>query len=89
MSKSTLTTGNPFSIMFGKTPQFAVDRAMPEQQIINEFTQDNPTQQIFLITGVRGCGKSALTGKLMNTFSDFNGWYVIDLHVEEDMRLAA
>ena len=51
---------NPFSIMFGKEPSQMISRITQSDLIINSFARENPSTQIFMITGVRGSGKTVL-----------------------------
>ena len=79
---------NPFSIMFGKEPVQAVDRTKIINEICSVFSDEKPVQQMYLITGIRGSGKSAITGRIMKEFSGMKDWIVIDLNVEQPMREA-
>lgn len=76
---------NPFSITFGKEPKNEIERENVVEEIVSDFTSEPSSQQIVLLTGVRGTGKSALTAKLMKTFSNMKDWYVIDLLMGDDM----
>ncbi len=76
---------NPFSITFGKQPLQEIERDNLVEDIVSNFTADTPSQQVLLLTGVRGSGKSAFTAKLMRLFSQLKDWYVIDLLIEDDM----
>ena len=48
---------NPFTLTFGKIPYTYISRQDSVSTILDEYTAAEPTRQIFLITGVRGCGK--------------------------------
>lgn len=76
---------NPFSIIFGKEPAVAVERTQILEELQSEFCAAKPSQQVALLTGVRGSGKSTLTAKLMKIFAEKNDWIVADLLVESDM----
>ncbi len=79
---------NPFSIVFGKEPRKEIERESLVEEILADFSADEPASQIVLLTGVRGSGKSSLTAKLMKLFAGMKDWLVIDLIVEGDMLKA-
>ncbi|MCQ2398588.1 MAG: hypothetical protein MJ052_04715 [Sphaerochaetaceae bacterium] len=49
---------NPFSLSFGREPKKAVERIGHIDEIIGTFLSDVPSEQIFLLTGVRGSGST-------------------------------
>ena len=76
---------NPFSITFGKEPVEEIDRENIIEEILSDFTAESPSQQVVLLTGVRGSGKTSLTARLMKTVGQMKDWLVTDLIVEGDM----
>lgn len=57
---------NPYSTLFGKEPAENIHRLKEENIIVDSFTAEHPTQQIFMITGVRGSGKTVFMKILRN-----------------------
>ena len=53
MSKS-----NPYTLTFGKEPTQLIARATQSQQIIDSFLSEPSTQQVYMVTGIRGSGKT-------------------------------
>ena len=51
---------NPFTLTFGRSPLESVDRPVQINEIIETFTADTINQQMFIITGVRGSGKTVM-----------------------------
>ena len=49
---------NPFSWTFGMEPNNYIDRITKKELIISTFTSKNPSNYTYLLTGVRGCGKT-------------------------------
>ena len=47
---------NPFDISFGKNPNQSITRSVQRNELMDVFTADIITQQLFLITGIRGAG---------------------------------
>lgn len=76
---------NPFTTSFGKEPRQFLSRAEEEATIINTFTADHPTQQVFMITGVRGTGKTALLTRIKKDFRNRENWIVVELSPEGDL----
>ena len=49
---------NPYTLTFGKEPIEYIKRIAEERQILEDFLSPNPPQQVYMISGVRGCGKT-------------------------------
>ena len=60
---------NPFTLSFGKSPQTSIDRPVQTEEIVDTFQASEPNQQIFLITGVRGYGKTVLMTEVAKELS--------------------
>ena len=52
--------GNPFTLAFGKSPLENIDRPVQKSELLESFLATPINQQIYLITGVRGSGKTML-----------------------------
>lgn len=76
---------NPFSIMFGKEPSQMISRLVQTDQIINSFTQTNPGNQIYMITGVRGSGKTVLMTTISKRLGKEKDWVIIELNPSVDL----
>ena len=75
----TLTGRNPYSLIFGKEPKQMISRSSAVLEITDTFCEEIPSQQVFMITGVRGSGKTVLmteTSKKLETKGD---WIVVEL----------
>lgn len=69
---------NPFSTTFGMEPNNFIQRIEESKQIISEFNDVNPSNYVYLITGVRGSGKTVFLSHIANTLSQDDKWLVID-----------
>lgn len=69
---------NPFSTTFGMEPNNFIQRLEESKQIISEFNDVNPSNYVYLITGVRGIGKTVFLSHIANTLSQDDKWLVID-----------
>ena len=70
---------NPYTLMFGKKPQESISRVVQKTEVVNSFKEESISQQIYMITGVRGCGKTVFMTEVENEFRNDDGWIVIDL----------
>ena len=51
---------NPFTLIFGKSPIEFVDRPLQIGEIVEAFSSKTINQQMFIVTGVRGAGKTVM-----------------------------
>ena len=54
------TTGNPFTLDFGREPYEMIPRSLLMDDIFRSFTDEHPSVHVNIITGVRGSGKTVL-----------------------------
>lgn len=76
---------NPFSLTFGKNPLNAISRPIEISEITDSFSSEIINQQIFLLTGLRGSGKTVLMTEVCNIFREIKDWVVIELNPELDL----
>ena len=60
---------NPFTLSFGKKPLQYISRISQTNQILETFRSDVPSTQIFMITGVRGSGKTVMMTSIAAFFT--------------------
>lgn len=77
---------NPFCISFGRKPVEYIDRIPERERILNTFTLDPITDQMFLITGVRGVGKTVLMNAAAHSLEEENEWIVLWESSAEDIN---
>ena len=77
--------GNPFTLAFGKSPLENIDRPVQKNEIIDAFLEAPINQQIYMITGVRGSGKTVLMTDVSRRLKTEEDWAVIELNPETDM----
>ncbi len=68
---------NPFTLSFGKKPLQYISRLSQTQQILETFQAPVPSNQIFMITGVRGSGKTVMMTNIANELKADDSWIVI------------
>ena len=76
---------NPFSIMFGKEPPRMISRLSQSDQVIRTFSQDDPVNQIFMITGVRGSGKTVFMTTISKKLEHDSRWVTVELNPAVDL----
>ncbi len=73
---------NPYSLAFGKKPEQYISRPVETEKIKNDFESGN--QPVYIITGVRGSGKTVLMTDVIRSF-DRKEWIVVELNPKRDM----
>lgn len=76
---------NPYSMVFGKEPELLISRAAQFNMVVRDFTEENPPYQTYLITGVRGSGKTVMMTDLANHFRKLEDWVVVELNPDRDL----
>ena len=76
---------NPYTLLFGREPEQYIQRPLEADTIIQNFSYDDPSVQIYMITGVRGSGKTVFMTEISNRLKKDKDWIVIELSSESDM----
>lgn len=76
---------NPYSLTFGKEPSQLIERISQSRQVIQSFCDENPTQQVFMVTGPRGVGKTVFMTEVARTISKRPGWISVELNPEKNL----
>ena len=76
---------NPFTLSFGKKPIQYISRISQTNEIIENFNESEPSNQIYLITGVRGSGKTVMMATIANELKRDENWVVIELNPTRDL----
>lgn len=71
---------NPFSTTFGIEPKETISRQDEFSQIEDDFKRELPSSKVYLITGVRGSGKTLSMIKLKNKFDEDKDWITVELN---------
>lgn len=75
----------PFSTAFGREPKNLIQRIKESQEIIEDFNSEEPFNFTYLITGVRGSGKTVLLSYISKILKDKDNWIVIDISSKTNM----
>lgn len=76
---------NPFSVSFGKKPGQYISRITQTNEIVEMFTQEEINNQVYLITGVRGSGKTVLLTSVEKILSENEDFICVELNPTRDM----
>lgn len=76
---------NPFSLTFGKQPQNLISRNQQIDEVVNCFTAEVPENQVYMLTGVRGVGKTVFMTTVADVLRDRENWLVVDLNPERNL----
>ena len=71
---------NPYTLTFGKEPIEYIKRIAEERQILEDFLAPNPPQQVYMISGVRGYGKTVFMTDVSQAIGKDKDWIVVDLN---------
>ena len=77
---------NPFNITFGKIPNNSIiTRTSELEQIYNSFNSEQPNSQVYILTGVRGSGKTVAMTVVSDYYANKKEWICVELNPETDM----
>lgn len=76
---------NPYTLVFGREPAEIIARTVLEEEIMQAFQSDYPSQQVFMITGVRGIGKTVFMTNMSKKIKSLPNWTVVELNPERDL----
>lgn len=76
---------NPFTLAFGKKPLQYISRITQTNQVIQNFQAENPSNQIYMITGVRGSGKTVMMTSIASELKKEEDWIVVELNPLRDL----
>ena len=81
---------NPFELTFGLKPSNYISRLKQNEEIVSNFVSERGNK-VFLITGVRGTGKTVMLSHIAKQFEDKKDWIAVELIPSYDMleQLAA
>ncbi|MBO6114944.1 MAG: ATP-binding protein [Lachnospiraceae bacterium] len=79
---------NPFTLSFGKEPAQFISRLAQTNEMVENFTDESPVNQICMLTGVRGSGKTVMLTSLSKEFKKHDDWVVVELNPMKDMLLS-
>ena len=76
---------NPFTLAFGKKPVQYVPRIARTNLIVEEYVAVPAVNQIYMVTGDRGSGKTVMMTNIAGILSKRNDWIVVELNATRDL----
>lgn len=74
---------NPFTLSFGRKPNEYISRLAQTELIIDSFSGANPVTQAYMLSGIRGSGKTVLLTEIADRLRE-QKWVVVDLNPTVD-----
>jgi hypothetical protein len=76
---------NPFTITFGKEPTQLVSRIQQVNKLVEDFSEEDPSYQACIISGVRGIGKTVTLTEICGRLEQEEDWVVVHLNAGMDL----
>ena len=76
---------NPFTLTFGAVPELFISRPTLTNRIIEDFSSIVPTSRTYMITGVRGSGKTVMLTEIARALRGREDWIAVELNPEDDL----
>jgi len=76
---------NPYSLVFGKEPIQYISRMSQMVDIQEIFNDEQPSQQIYMITGIRGSGKTVFMSDIARNLKTDDRWISVELSSSRDL----
>ena len=76
---------NPYTLTFGRRPYSYISRYEQVNSVIESFNGEYPSAQVYMITGVRGSGKTVLMTNIEKELEKDKAWITIELNPEMDL----
>lgn len=76
---------NLFDLTFGKLPNNFLSRDNLISEICYDFCSEVPSSNLYVISGVRGSGKTVLLNKVHNMMSEEEDWVTVKVNPDRDI----
>lgn len=76
---------NPYTITFGKEPKLSIPRTQQATTVVDSFGAEEPSNQVFMVTGPRGSGKTVFMTEVAKRLKEDPRWIVVELNPERDL----
>ena len=75
---------NPFTHAFGAQPNKYISSLL-EESIVENFSYNQPSERCYILTGVRGSGKTVMMSSISKKLSEDDKWVVCNLVLNDDI----
>lgn len=78
---------NPYTITFGKEPKVIIPRTLQTLSVCEAFDADEPSQQVFMVVGPRGSGKTVFMTEVSRQLKERSSksWIIVELNPARDL----
>jgi len=76
---------NIFTVTFGQLPSSYINREHISENICRDFCLDFPLSHIYIISGVRGSGKTDLLTNVSKNIAEKKEWVVVDINPNREI----
>lgn len=76
---------NKFAIAFGQQPESYISRQKIIDNVYTDFNLDYPSSHIYVLSGVRGCGKTVLLTNIADLIKSNDNWIVVDVNPNREI----
>lgn len=77
---------NPYTITFGKEPKLIIPRTLQVEGMVEALdAAGEPSEQVFMVTGPRGSGKTVFMTEVSRKLAQDEKWVVVELNPERDL----
>lgn len=76
-----------YTISFGEEPSSLITRSLQMDEIYQAFLDSEPQCRVFMLTGVRGSGKTVCLSQLSSYFSKQSDWLAVDLNPQRNLLM--
>lgn len=83
--RKAMYLNNPFAINFGIIPSQYIERDYITEEIIGELLSPTVRNSCFMLTGIRGSGKTVELTSIERIVKEMDEWIVIGLNPEREM----
>lgn len=80
-----MTERNPFAINFGLIPTQYIERDLITDEVLDALNAEQIQNPCFMLTGIRGSGKTVTMTAIERRLAEDDNWVVIDLNSEREM----
>ena len=74
-----------FTLTFGQEPSSYIKRDDVAKEICDDFFLDFPLSHVYVITGVRGSGKTVLLTSISKKIAEKKDWIVVDVNPNREI----
>lgn len=76
---------NPYTLAFGQEPKQLISREDKINEILEQFEANEQSQQYYMITGVRGSGKTVLVDAITSKLANNKNWITVELNSSSNL----